>query len=303
MQGVDLDDDEKEDTDGRKPWGGGGGGGFGGGMISDALRRGAGGAATTTGPTAQKKKNAPVTNALKKHISGTRSKIEAMIDALCIPLTTLLENNKPYLLCSTHPSTADCLALGDRSLRRVPARPRSWMQDSIRQRYPILSAFVERGVRDVYGGETNVEEALEGRRRRRREEEGLPWQKRGMVGAKLAESMIWGAVVDQVPVFGSNILKGNEKDGEEGEVVLRRSEGFVPVVVAVSTAVAAVVGYFYYAGVVGKKIEKEKRLSDMGEAGALFAGLDFGGAMSEGEARAKVVPVGLEVDVSGDGEG
>ena len=86
-------------------------------------------------------------------------------------------------------------------------------------------------------------------------------------------------------------------------MLLRRSDGFVlPAVVAVTTtAVAAVVGFLYYAAG-DKNLEKKKRLSDMGEAGALFAGLDFGGAMAEGEKRARVVPVGVEVDVSGDGE-
>ncbi len=309
MQGVDYDDDEKEDTDGRRPRGGGGGGGrLRGGTISDALRGGA-----TTGTTTGQKSRATVTAAVQKHVSGSRSKVSAMIDALCKPLTTLLSttnnnnHHKPYLLSPTHPSTADCLALGYLSLLLIPSHlPVSWMQESIRQRYPTLSSFVERGVRDIYGGETDVEEALEGRRRGEGEE-GLPWQKPGLVGAKMAERMIWGTVIDHLPLFGSSILHGSERkeeDGERGEVVvLRRSEGFVlPAVVAVTTAVAAVVGYLYY-DTMDKRLEKEKRLSDMGEAGALFAGLDFGGAVSEGEARARVVPVGLEVDVSGDGEG
>ncbi len=267
-------------------------------MISDAL---AGGGAAT-GTTGQKR-SATITGAVKKHVSGARSRVEAMIDALCGPLTTLLDN-KPYLLSSTQPSTADCLALGYLSLLLVHSLPVCWMQESIRQRYPTLSSFVSRGVRDIYGGETNVEDALEGRRRGEGGI-GLPWRKPEIVGAKMAERMIWAAVTDHLPNFGSNVLNGRddtEEDVEGGEVVLRRSEGFVPAVVAASTAVAAVVGYFLYAAV-NKKLEKEKRLSDMGEAGALFAGLDFGGAKSEGEGRARVVPVGLEVDVSGDGEG
>ena len=302
MQGVDFDDDEKDDADGRRSRGVGGGGG----TISDALRGGA------TGPTGQKT-HAPVTAAVQKHVSGTRSRVSAMIDTLCKPLTSLLsnnnnnnnknKNNKPYLLSPTQPSTADCLTLGYLSLLLIPSLPVSWMQNSIRQRYPTLSSFVERGVRDIYGGETNVEEALEGRRIRG--EEGLPWRKPGIVGAKMAERMIWGSVIDRVPFLGGSILHGSEGKEEDGEVMLvRRSDGFVlPAVVAVTTtAVAAVVGFLCYAVHVNKKVEKEKRLSDMGEAGALFAGLDFGGAVAEGEKRARVVPVGVEVDVSGDGE-
>ena len=296
MHGVEFDDDGMEDKDGRRMRGGGGG------MISDALRGG-------TGPTRQKNPT-PVTAAVQSHISGPRSVLSTLIDTLCIPLTTLLSsnNNKPHLLSPHHPSTADCLALGYLSLLLIPSLPVSFLQDTIRQRYPLLISYVERGVRDIYGGRTNVEEALEGRRMRMRngEEEGLPWRKPELVGAKMAERLIWGSVCDHVPILGSNILHGSEDTEKEGEVMVRRSEGsVVPAVVAVTTTVAAVVGYFYYYGAMGnEKIEKEKRLSDMGEAGALFAGLDFGGpAMSEGEARDRVVPVGLEVDVSGDGEG
>lgn len=186
----------------------------------------------------------------------------------------------------------------------------------MRKRYFLLSSFVERGVRDIYAGETDVEMAMEGRTREGGT--GLPWRKPDIVGAKMAERMLWGWVGDYMPLpgFGSNnimVLNGSEsnmetggEDDGNGEVVVGRrlSEGFVvPAVVAVTTAaVAAVIGVFYYAGNVNGK---EKRLADMGEAGALFAGLDFGGpAMSkEWEGRGKVVPVGLEVDVSGDGEG
>ena len=281
---MEFDEDEKEDGDGR-PRGGGG-------MISDAL----GGAMGITG----QRRSATVTGQVKKHVSGARFRVEAMIGALCGPLTTLLDN-KTYLLSTTRPSTADCLALGYLSLLLIPSLPVSWMQELIRQRYPTLSSFVSRGVWDLYGGETNVEEALEGRRRGGGGggggERGLPWRKPEVVGAKMAERMIWGAVTDHLPIFGTNIVSGSEdmkEDVEGGEGMLRRAEGFVPAVVAVTTAVAAVAGYLYNAAV-NTKLEKEKMLSDMGEAGALFAGLDFGGAKSEGEARDGMVPVGLEV--------
>ena len=178
-----------------------------------------------------------------------------------------------------------------------------------------------------------MEEALSGRRTRRRrsggekeeeeEEEGfLPWQKPGLVGAKMAERMIWGSVLDQVPISnGGNILPiggentDMEKDGKGGEVpmVVRSSSTsgfslFPAVIMSVTTTLAAAgIGYFYYYGGVLVN-EKEKKLSDMGEAGALFAGLEFGGRervmAEEREARGRVVPVvGVEVDVSVDGEG
>ena len=332
MQWVDLDDADDDDKEGedagqgrRRQRGGGGGGVFGRDeMISDAL---SGGAATGQ----QRKTTTTVTSLLHSHISGPRSIVSSLIDTLCIPLTALLSNNNnnnPHLLNpSTPPSTASCLALGYLSLLLIPSLPVSWPQQQIRQRYPTLASFVERGVRDIFGGETDVEEALEGGRRRGDEEEGLlPWRKPGIVGAKMAERMICGAVIDQVvPIFnGGNILPmrgentDTEKDreGEGGEVpmVVRNSSSsgfplFPAVVIAMTTAVAAAgIGYFYYYGGVLMN-EKEKRLSDMGEAGALFAGLEFGRGRGEvmaeeGEARGKVVPVlGVEVDVSGDGEG
>ena len=288
MQGVEFDDDEKDDTDGRRPR-------FGGSMLSDAL---------SGTPTAQKKQNTTVTSALKSHISHPKSRLSSTIDALCAPLTTFLStnnNNSP----TTNPSSASCLALAYLSLLLVPSLPVSWMQQLIRERYPVLISFVESGVRDVYGGETAVGEALEGKMRG--EGKGLPWRKPEVVGAKMAERMIWGSVLDQVPILGGNILHDTSQeaksDNEQKHGLSRTPSAFLPAALAITTTLAAAIaGYLSYTSYTTKTLEKGKKLSDMGEAGALFSVLDFGPAMSEGEARARVVPVGVEVDVSGDGE-
>ena len=141
------------------------------------------------------------------------------------------------------------------------------------------------------------------------DKEGLAWQKPGVVGAKMAERMIWGCVVDQVPsIFGPNAIlhKGSQESKNESEqkaVLSRSSSTFIPAALAITTTLAAAIaGYLSYTSYTTKNLERGKKLSDMGEAGALFSALDFGPAMSDGEARARVVPVGVEVDVSGDGE-
>ena len=188
------------------------------------------------------------------------------------------------------------------------------MQQHIRERYPTLSAFVERGVSDIYTGKTDVQEALEGRMRR--EGKDLPWQKPELVGAKMAERMIWGSLVDQVPggFGGGNILHNSSQEPKDDNELSRTSSTILPAAMAITTttlaAAVAVAGYFSYTYYTTLNDKKGKKLSDMGEAGALFSALDFGGGgpmMSEGkgEARARVIPVGVEVDVdvSGDGEG
>lgn len=142
-----------------------------------------------------------------------------------------------------------------------------------------------------------------------RGEGDLPWRKPEIVGAKMAERMIWGSVLDQLPgSFGRNIVhQGRQEpknDNEQKDGLARTSLASIPPALAITTAVAAAVaGYLAYtSAAVDKNLDKAKKLSDMGEAGALFANLDFSGAISDGEARARVVPVGLEVDVSSDGE-
>ena len=289
VQGVEFDDDEKDDAEGKRPR-------FGAGMLADAL------SGTTTAPN---KKNTTVTSALQTHISHPRSRLSPTIDALCIPLTTFLSNNSKNSP-TTNPSTASCLALAYLSLLLIPSLPISWLQHSIRERYPTLASFVERGVSDIYGGETNVGEALDGRMKG---EGDLPWRKPEIVGAKMAERMIWGSVLDQLPgSFGRNIVhQGRQEpknDNEQKDGLARTSLASIPPALAITTAVAAAVaGYLAYtSAAVDKNLDKAKKLSDMGEAGALFANLDFSGAISDGEARARVVPVGLEVDVSSDGE-
>ena len=296
MQGADFDDDdENEDNAGgrRAKFGGGG-------ILSDALS----GTPTTT---AQNKKNTTVTTALKSHLSSAQYRLSPTIDALCAPLTPFLSNNHNH-----NPSTASCLALAYLSLLLIPSLPVSWMQQHIRERYPTLSAFVERGVSDIFAGVTDVQEVMEGRMSGQGKD--LPWRKSEIVGAKMAERMIWGSLVDQVPggFGGGKILHNssqepkNDNDGQS-----RTSSTILPAAIAITTttlaAAAAVAGYFSYTYYTTLNDKKGKKLSDMGEAGALFSALDFGGGdpmISEGkrEARARVIPVGVEVDVSTDGE-
>lgn len=292
MQAAEFDaDDENDDNAGGRRTR------FGGGMLSDALS----GTTTTTTTTTAQKKIPTVTSALQSHLSSAQSRLSPTIDALCAPLTTFLSNNP-------NPSTASCLALAYLSLLLIPSLPVSWMQQFIRERYPTLSSFVERGVRDIYAGETDVEEAMEGKMIA--DGKGLPWRKPEIVGAKMAERMIWGSVVEQLPsVLGRDVLHDGsadpEKDLQQNQVVARRSDGFVlPAVVAATTAIAAIAGYLTYTSYTTQTPdEKGKKLSDMGEAGALFSALDFGhgGARTEGEVRARVLPVGVEMGVSADG--
>lgn len=77
------------------------------------------------------------------------------------------------------------------------------------------------------------------------------------------------------------------------------SSTLLPTLITATTALAAVAGYLLYAGLGGES--ENRRLSDMGEAGVILAGLDFGDPRPETRAEVPMmrggVPVGLEVDV------
>ncbi|KAL2038264.1 hypothetical protein N7G274_008913 [Stereocaulon virgatum] len=250
-----------------------------------------------------------VTGLVKQSQGGMRFRLDALVDALCEPLEHLL-GDKRYFLYDREPSSLDCLALGYLSLALVPDVPMKWLRERMESRWPGLVAYARSGVEECFGGRVGVEDALLVDRAERIEAGGqLPWRAPELKGAKFAEKVIWNEVLDRVPLFRTTILTSPSNPESESASSQRpspsSSAALLPTIVTATTALAAVAGYLLYAGF-GRESEN-RRLSDMGEAGAILAGLDFGNPGPETKAEVPVmrggVPVGLEVDVAVDEKG
>ena len=225
---------------------------------------------------------------VREKSSGTRFKCDALVDAACGPLQKLLDGKK-YLLSDDHPSSLDCLALAYLALALKPELPQNWLQEGIKTRYPSLCAYVERGVQACFGDEVSVQDALLTEPMEQTSDmtrTKLPWKAPSQQGLQAAGYTVLHSILSAVPISYPNPLTpfpttttSNEKSNSS--TTTTTNSPLLPPIIAASTAVAAAAaGYLLYAFSISKsepEPEKRRKLEDMGEAGAVFAGLDFGG--------------------------
>ncbi len=246
---------------------------------------------------------------MKEKQSSARFKLDALVDATFKPLQQLL-GKKKWMLSDESASTLDCLALGYLSLALIPEVPQSWLSEGLRERYPGLCKYVEDGVKEIFGGKATVENALPSSTEEQspmtqgQSGTALPWrapeQDLSSAGASILNSTL-----DSVPFYKRTIITTSSTQPPHSTDAPPHSltSTLLPPLLASAGAVAAIAGYLLYSSL-GTKESEKRRLSDMGEAGAMFAGLDFG----EPQKRVRVpptegrVPVGVEVDVEGAGE-
>ena len=220
---------------------------------------------------------------VKKQGKGLRFRLDALVDAACEPLAQLL-GDKKYFLSDDEPSSLDCLALGYLALALKPELPQGWLQESMRSRYPGLCAFVARGVEECWGGEVRVKDALlEGNasvpavETEQRRQTALPWRASTQTGTNAAGTTILNSLLTASP-FKSTILSPPIKDANTADTTISSpTAAFMPVLIAATSAVAAMASYFLYANTLPAESEK-RDFRDMGEAGRILAGLDLGGA-------------------------
>lgn len=245
-----------------------------------------------------------VTGMMKEKQSGARFKLDALVDAAFRPLQQLL-GEKKWMLSDERASSLDCLALGYLSLALIPERPQSWLAEGLQGRYPDLCKFVESGVKEVFGGNVTVEDALPSSTNEQSTmtqgpaETTLPWrapeQSIGSAGASILNSTL-----DSVPFYKRTIVTAASSPPTHSTDAPPHSltSTLLPPLLASAGAVAAIASYLLYSSL-GTQEPEKRRLSDMGEAGAMFAGLDFGEPKKDvrvppTEGR---VPVGVKVDV------
>ncbi|MCJ1279083.1 hypothetical protein MMC21_006905 [Puttea exsequens] len=240
---------------------------------------------------------------LTQHSTRTHIRLSSLIDITCHPLAHLLSQNQSrYLLSPTHPSSLDCLVLAHLALALLPALPQRWLAQGLEERWPGLCAYVRSGVRAWFGREWVVEDAMAGKGKGGRREEGLPWrsgvEQRG-IGHMVAGSVI-RSVRDSLP-GSSHILTSNTTTTNNTTPTPSSSSTSLlyPTLVAATGAFAAVAGYALYN--ILKPGPEPQKLSDMGEAGAVFAGLEFGSGTGRGKVkrreREREMAVEKEMDV------
>lgn len=246
---------------------------------------------------------------MKEKHSSARFRLDALVDAAFNPLQQLL-GKKKWMMSPRRASSLDCLALGYLSLALIPEVPQSWLAEGLRGRYPDLCNYVEDGVKEVFGGKVTVQDALPSSTEgpsattKRRSETALPWRAPernvGSAGASILNSTL-----DSIPFYKRTIITSSsvQPPHSAGAPPHSLTSTLLPPLLASAGAVAAIASYLLYSSLSTQEPEK-RTLSDMGEAGAMFAGLDFGEPKKEVrvppmEAR---VPVGVEVDIEGTGE-
>ena len=247
---------------------------------------------------------------MKEKQSSARFKLDALVDAAFRPLQQLL-GKKKWMLSQEKASSLDCLALGYLSLALIPEVPQSWLAEGLRGRFPDLCKYVEDGVKEIFGGKVTVEDTLPSSTEERTQGPSgtaLPWRapERNFVSAGAS---ILNSTRESVPFYKRTTVINSSTQTPHSTDAPPHSltSTLLPPLLASAGAVAAIASYFLYFGFSAQESEK-RTLSDMGEAGAMFAGLDFGEPKKEvrvppTEGR---VPVGAEVDVTnveGAGEG
>ena len=222
-----------------------------------------------------------VTGLVKDNQSNARFKLDALVDAAFQPLQQLL-GGKKWMLSDERASSLDCLALGYLSLALIPEVPQSWLADGLRGRYPDLCKYVEDSIEEVFGGKVAVEDALpsstgvHSTMSKDQSETTLSWgaseQNLGSAGLSILNSTL-----DSVPFYKRTIVTTSSTQPPHPIDAPPHSltSTLLPPLLASAGAVAAVASYLLYSSLRTQEPEK-RRLSDMGEAGAMFAGLDFG---------------------------
>lgn len=224
-----------------------------------------------------------MTELVKEKQSGARFKLDALVDAAFKPLQQLL-GKKRWMLSDERASSLDCLALGYLSLALVPDMPQPWLAEGLRGRYPDLCKYAKDGAKEVFGGKVTPEDALPtsterpSATTRAQSETTLPWRAPEQSIAVTSASIL-NSTLDLIPFYKRTTTVTTPPtqpphglDATPPPHTLTST--LLPPLLASAGAVAAVIAsYLLYSGLgTQQESDKKRRLSDMGEAGAVFAG-------------------------------
>ncbi|KAG8533000.1 uncharacterized protein KY384_001782 [Bacidia gigantensis] len=228
-------------------------------------------------------RNAPVaqtvTGLLKKERSTARFKLEALVEAACEPLSELL-GDKKYFLSDSQPSSLDCLALGYLALAVIPEIPQAWLKEGLVTKYKNLCEYVKRRVKEVFGGPIRVDAALYPASSEQEKDtiHKLPWQTPPAPSTMDKASALARSLTDGLPFTDSKIVTASDADAK-APAHPSMSSAVLPL--SIAAAAAAAIGAYMFGPELSSLFgpqEMGNGRQDMGEAGDVLAGLNFGSA-------------------------
>lgn len=223
-----------------------------------------------------------VSSLVKQSQPATHFRLDALAESFFESLAQLLEG-KHYLLSEERMTSLDCLALGYLSLALLPEVPQPWLSQMMKSRYPPLCHYVENLARDCFGITLQTEG---GNSRSSSTITPLPW-KDPDTGTLRAPLRIRPSL-ESLPFFGSlykpeSLQLFTIKTHEELSVI-----PVIPTIfVGLTASLAALGSYVLYTGEMPSLLasawpfyghQRRQRLHELGEAGAMLGGVDFGGS-------------------------
>ena len=236
-----------------------------------------------------------VTSLVRQPQHASRFRLDALVEVFFEPFQQLL-GQKRFLLSDESPSSLDCLAFAYLALALVPEVPQPWLAESIKARYPDLCRYVRDCIHEFFGGPVKVEDALSGSHPA--DSTSLPWRSPEESGTASTGFGLVKAAFESLPIIGqlhkpnilpeSSITKSTVGMGRES-VQAPPPNPILPTVLAIGTIVSGIAGYLVYSGGLNlprgdPQPSENRRLADMGEAGAILGMVDFGGNSSRLEA-------------------
>ncbi|TVY44220.1 Metaxin-like protein [Lachnellula occidentalis] len=214
--------------------------------------------------------------------SNAQIRLDALATNYFEPLQKI-KGKKSYLVSDSQFSSLDCLALGYLSLMLIPSLPQPWLARTMRKKFPVLCAWTEDMIDNVFGGPVKAEDALRpaGGDSASAERKGyLPWTAPNNGGAIGTGSVFLSSIADSIPVVGQ--LRRNTRMRLHGGKTLNdelHSSSWQGVA-AISSIVAGLglaVGYMFQQGLIplpsGEEPAKERNasLDTFGDAGAALS--------------------------------
>lgn len=207
-------------------------------------------------PTSLQSAKQTVTNVLKQQQTTARFRLDALVDAFCEPLDAIL-GAKAHFASDHQASSLDCLATAYLSLMLKPDVPQKWLAEGITQRWPRLGKYANTAATASWGDDW---------------QKTLPWQTPDPATIASTATSLLASALPSHP-FANSILKA-ESDSQP----THPSSSFFPFLLPLSTAavaLAALSAYLIHPSLFPPATAEPRSLSDMGEAGAMLAEMNF----------------------------
>lgn len=199
-----------------------------------------------------------VATVLGKTGGQTQFRLDSVTSDALEPLCDLVRKHgsQSWVFGTDKASSLDCLLLGYVSLMSPPLRPpRQWLQDALSTRYPAVLQWATNFRQECFGGPHSAADVLSMSRSDPPYSSILPWHSPAPLSAADAGLMVLAAIYDALPIasFRSDrVVRAAPPEAVSGTAAtwLTVQNEFYPVGL-VCSALGAMLGYGFYAGLVG----------------------------------------------------